>query len=325
MLNDVVHLVHRTGEFGVDLPLRVTPAVGLDKRRIVGMKNSNYVPRTARLVEISHNDRLGNVRIAAKIGFKLLGEDVFSAGSDNNILFSARDVKEPVGIDIPEIAGVEPTIANDLGGKFGRTVVAKHNIVALVADLARAVVLHIVDVKHPVGSGKTGGIVAVVVILVDRGKRRAFGKTVSLYGKQAEIAQTAHDLGIGGGSAADEHSYPAAERIVYLGKNTPLQPKPRMTGQLYGVPDLFFDTLAADVHPYLAVNGLKQNGNTAYNGRTHLLHVARNVAESLGKCHTAAAREREKEAAGAFVYMVHRQDGKEDLLRSDVRHVRDLA
>ena len=80
-------------------------------------------------------------------------------------------MKEPVGVDIPKIAGVEPAVANDLGGKLGRTVVAKHNIVALVADLAGAVVLHIVDVKHTVGSGKTGRIVTVVVVLVDRGER----------------------------------------------------------------------------------------------------------------------------------------------------------
>ena len=110
-----------------------------------------------------------------------------------------------------------------------------------------------------------------------------------------------------------------------LCKNTALDTETRMAGQLDRILHLLFDALAADVHPDLVIDRFKQYRYAAYDRRVDLLHIARDVAQTFAERHAAAAREREEEAACAFVDMVHRQYREKYLLGTDVCHLCDLA
>ena len=68
--------------------------------------------------------------------FELFDIDVVAAGIDDDFLGAADDVQTPVVVEAPEIARVQPSVAQNLGGRGLVAIVALHHVRPVCDNLA---------------------------------------------------------------------------------------------------------------------------------------------------------------------------------------------
>ena len=109
----------------------------------------------------THHRRLGHRGVRVEHVLDLTRVHV-EAAADDQVFLALDDVEEPVGVEPPDVAGVQPAVAQGARRLLGQAVVAEHHVRSAHADLTR------------VADGKR----AVVVIEdrdLDAGERLAHG------------------------------------------------------------------------------------------------------------------------------------------------------
>ena len=93
--------------------------------------------RLAGLAALQAQDaELLDPRRAQVVGLDLFGIDVFAGAEDDDILGASGDEVVALGVGVGKVAGVEPAVAQHLGGGLGAVVVALHHGGAGDGDLA---------------------------------------------------------------------------------------------------------------------------------------------------------------------------------------------
>src|SRR3954454_21788069 len=92
---------------------------------------------------VADDDALGDQRVLLDFGLEVGGGDVLAAGGDDDVLFAAGDLDEALGVDLADVAGVEPALDDRLPRRLGVLVVALEYVGALDEDLAVLGDLHL--------------------------------------------------------------------------------------------------------------------------------------------------------------------------------------
>src|SRR3990172_8256542 len=96
------------------------------RRRLTGLEHDEGAHLLAHERIRASDDRgLGDLRVRVQHLLDLARVDV-QAAPDDQVLLPLDDVKEPVGIEAPDVAGAEPAVTEGPGGLVGHPVVAEH-------------------------------------------------------------------------------------------------------------------------------------------------------------------------------------------------------
>ena len=113
------------------------------------------------------------------------GGDVLAAGCDDQLLLAAGDEDESVVVDLAQIAGAEPPVLRESGGRrLGVVVVSNEDVVAFAEDLAVVVHGHIAA-----GVGGAHRADAHEMRSVDGGRRGRLGQPVAFVDLDADAAE----------------------------------------------------------------------------------------------------------------------------------------
>ena len=85
---------------------------------------------------VADDDALGDERVLLDLVLEVGRGDVLAAGGDDDVLLAAGDLDEAVGVDLADVAGVEPAVDDRLPGRLLVLVVALEDVRALDQDLA---------------------------------------------------------------------------------------------------------------------------------------------------------------------------------------------
>ena len=88
------------------------------------------------LAAIAEEHGFGNERAAFEDRFDRLRRDLLPAGGDEQILLSIGNRQVAFRIDVPDVAGVEPSVLQHIGGRLRLVEVAAHDVRAAGQDLA---------------------------------------------------------------------------------------------------------------------------------------------------------------------------------------------
>ena len=70
---------------------------------------------------VADDDALGDQRVLLDLGLEVGRGDVLAAGGDDDVLFAAGDLDEAVGVDLADVAGVQPAVDDRLAGSPPRS------------------------------------------------------------------------------------------------------------------------------------------------------------------------------------------------------------
>jgi hypothetical protein len=144
----------------------------------------------------------------------LVGVDIFAGGHHDDFLGPAGDGEVSVAIEESEVSGMEPSVADHLGGFVRSLVVAVHDIGAADEDFAGAVFAGVVDAEFHVGQGFAHAAGSGLVGDVERHDGRGFGEAVALDHGEAEVQEVLCDGGVEFGAAAGEEPECGSEWAV---------------------------------------------------------------------------------------------------------------
>ena len=144
------------------------------------------------------------------------------AAADDHVLLAVGDVEVAVGVEVADVAGVQPAVDDRLRGLVRRLVVALHHEVAAHADLAGrarrqdgAGVVHDLDADQRIGApdrreplvGREPAIVEVRVRRQERDRPRRLGLAVAAHHHRPEDLDRPLEL-------VDRHRRRAVEEIL---------------------------------------------------------------------------------------------------------------
>ncbi len=162
-------------------------------------------------LRVAHRHRLTDQWVGPQTVLEHRRGDVLAAGGHDELLLAADDLEEPVGVDLAEIAGVEPAVLDRLGGR--RVVLP----VAVEDDTTLHQQLTVVGDPHAValqqlsdGAGLDG------TDLVDRDGRAGLGQAVALVDGQPDTAVEVAQPGAQRRAARDGRDAVAAEGRLEL-------------------------------------------------------------------------------------------------------------
>ena len=130
-------------------------------------------------------------------------------GGDDDVLFAAGDLDEAVGVDLADVAGVQPAVDDRLAGRLLVLVVPLEDVGALDEDLAVVGDLHLAA-----GEGFADRADLEVVGGGDRRRGRGLGHPPALEHEHAGGVEEAQDLGVDRGGAGDREAQIAAEEVA---------------------------------------------------------------------------------------------------------------
>ena len=67
---------------------------------------------------VADHDALGDQRMLLDLGLDVGGRDVLAAGGDDDVLLAAGDLDVAVGVDLADVAGVQPAVDERLAGRL---------------------------------------------------------------------------------------------------------------------------------------------------------------------------------------------------------------
>ena len=181
--------------------------------------------------------RVPDGRVAVQHLVDLAGHDVLAA-ADDDVLLAIGDVHVAVGVDVADVARVEPAVGERRGGLLRPLLVAGHHVLAAQADLARGAdadrLVVLVEDRELVAdrdADRADPPVAVVLAEApDAGRRMRIerrvagrlGEAVALDDEELEPAlEGALDLDRQWGGAADREAQPVAREaspVALLGR-----------------------------------------------------------------------------------------------------------
>ena len=74
-----------------------------------------------------HDTDFFDPRTLQVVALDLVGIDVFAGAKDDDFLLATGDEEIAASVGVAKIAGVQPAVANDLGGSLGAVVIALHD------------------------------------------------------------------------------------------------------------------------------------------------------------------------------------------------------
>ena len=148
----------------------------------------------------AEHGRLANRRVLVEHLLDLARIDVVTA-ADDHVLLAVDDEEVAVLVDLAHVAGVQPAVADRLGGRVLALPVALHHVVAPDHDLAdlalRDLVAVVVDDLHldALDRSPDRAGLALAVGVVERGDRRGLREAVALEDLASErVLESAHQL-----------------------------------------------------------------------------------------------------------------------------------
>ena len=168
------------------------------------------------LVAIDHG--LSDFRFDGQHTFYTLRGDVVPTRIHNDVFFAVGDADIAVFVDVPNIAGMKPTVPYYLRGRLRVVPVALHDEFAAHEDFTVAR-----DTDFDVFHGRADGAHLVRVGRVAADDRRGFGHPVSLQDRQAEAGEEYADIVIERRAARDEGLQSAAEPLLHLAADKLIQ------------------------------------------------------------------------------------------------------
>ena len=85
---------------------------------------------------VAANQRLAHLALQEQHAFDARWRHIVSARIDDHVLLAVGDLQIALGIDLADVAGVQPPVAQCLGGCLGIFPVAAHDQIAAHQDLA---------------------------------------------------------------------------------------------------------------------------------------------------------------------------------------------
>src|SRR5579872_7486103 len=144
-----------------------------------------------RLVRHADHGGLGDRGMLVEHLLDLARVDVVAA-ADDQVLLAVHDVEVAVLVDPGQVAGVEPAVADRLGGGLGPLPVALHDVRPADDDLAHlalgllaVLVVHDPHPDVPDGGADRAGLLLAAGV-VERGDRRGLGQAVALQHRDPE-------------------------------------------------------------------------------------------------------------------------------------------
>ena len=134
------------------------------------------------------------------------GRDFFAGREDDEFFLAAADGEEAIGVELGEVAGVEPAVADDFGGGGFVLPVAEHDVRAAGEQFAVGG-----DAEFDAGNCLADGAEAARVARRDGDDGRRFGEAVAGQKRQALVGVPGFDIGRGGCAAAEKRFDSAAE------------------------------------------------------------------------------------------------------------------
>ena len=160
------------------------------------------------------------------VGLDLFGIDVLAVAEDDDVFLATGDKQIAAGVEIAEIAGMQPAIFEYGGGGVRPVPVALHHDRALdgnFADGGSAIFagLGIDNLSFHAGQRRSDGTDDVVMGQCGEGCAGGFGQTVGLQDVDAEGVEVVSDLRIEARAAGDQVAHAVAEGAVQLAEEDP--------------------------------------------------------------------------------------------------------
>ena len=143
---------------------------------------------------------------AVRSDFDASGRDFFAGGEDDEFFLAAADGEEAIGVELGQVARVEPAVADDFGGGGLVLPVAEHDVGAAGEQFAVGG-----DAYFDAGNCLADGAEAAGVARGDCDYGRGFGQAVAGQKRQALVGVPGFDVGGDGCAAAEERFDLAAE------------------------------------------------------------------------------------------------------------------
>ena len=178
------------------------------------------------------------------LGLEVRRRDVLAARGDDDVLLAAGDLDEAVGVDLAEVAGVQPAVDDRLAGRLLVLVIALEYVRAPDEDLA------VVRDPH-LATGKRLADRADPEVLGGRDRRRGrgLGHAPALENEDAGRVEEAEDLGVDRRCPRDRQPDLAAEKVADLREHLLVgelvllaQQEPRLAAGALGLAHLLADS-----------------------------------------------------------------------------------
>ena len=158
---------------------------------------------------VADHHALRDQRVLLHLGLDVRRGDVLAAGGDDDVLLAAGDLEEAVGVDLADVAGVEPAVDERLAGRLVVLVVALEDVRPAHQDLAVVGDLHL-------AAGERLADRAELELVGPRDRRRGRGlrHPPALEHEHAGGVEEAEDLRVDRGGAGDRLDDPPAEQVA---------------------------------------------------------------------------------------------------------------
>ena len=273
-------------------------------------------------VAIDH--RLSDLRLQGQHSLDPLRRDIVALVENDQILLAVGDDDPALGVEMADVAGVQPAVVEHPRGFLRVTPIAVHDVLALDHDLA---VLG--DGDHGVHQRRADGFHADARLgPVAADHRPGLGLAIALQHRQPHRLEEQADVGIERRAPGHHRLHPPAELVANLlaqgqrqyavhrqierVESAGIAPGLDGDGTVHQIgleAAVFLDRL----HD-LGAQHLEQTGDDDHDRRLHLFDVGGELFEAFGVINLGAERDREVLAAGMLIGVAGRQEGQEHLL-----------
>ena len=156
---------------------RVGPVAGERGADVVPVRHDQGRQEIAALAA---DHRLIDARIGQQQPLEIARHHFLAVGQHQQLLLAAGDLEKAVGVELAQVAGVQPAVADGLGRRRRVVPVALHDVRPARQHLAVGGDLHLDAGQRPAHR-----VELVRVLAVERDDRRAFGQPVALQQQQA--------------------------------------------------------------------------------------------------------------------------------------------
>ena len=160
---------------------------------------------------VADDDALADEGVGAQAVLEHRGGDVLAAGGHEDLLLAPGDPQEAVVVELADVAGVEPAVADRLGGRRVVAAVAAEQVDAAQADLAV-----VGDAHVDAGQRQADRADPHLAGAVDGGRGGGLGEAVALEDRDADAAVEVAEAGAERGAAGDGVLHLAAHRLAQL-------------------------------------------------------------------------------------------------------------
>ena len=208
-----------------------------------------------------HNSIL-HFRLAAQGGFEIVGIDVHSCRSDDDIFLSALEIKIAIGIKFADVAGAIPSVFAGDGMQIASVPVAGGDSASAHQDFS-------VWSQFDFASSEdfSNRSFAQPKRVVHAYERRGFGEAVALNGGVAEASPEFFGVAVEGGAAGDEGPEFPSELTMDAAEDPPAVQEVFAFGGAKLLPELFATALSSRSRSIFSLRDCSTRG-TATNTET---------------------------------------------------------